>query len=95
MGFVPLSGRSTWQSTEGLKPTPSGHSNRPEQADTPDACPTERPPHRAHITRTLTLPPELLEGVGEEGVQVLAPYLQDPSAENVLRLGSEPRAREH
>lgn len=37
-------------------------------------------------TRTLTLPPQLLRRVGEEGVQVLAPYLQDPSADNIVRL---------
>jgi hypothetical protein len=38
------------------------------------------------FSRTLTLPPEFLERVGTEGVQVLSPYLQDPSADNVLRL---------
>lgn len=37
-------------------------------------------------TRRLTLPPEFLQRVGEQGVGVLAPYLSDPSAENVLRL---------
>lgn len=37
-------------------------------------------------TRTLTLPPSFLERVGSDGVGVLAPYLSDPSAENVLRL---------
>lgn len=38
------------------------------------------------FTRTLTLPPVFLERIGAEGVQVLSPYLQDPSAENVLRI---------
>jgi hypothetical protein len=38
------------------------------------------------FTRTLTLPPGFLERIGSEGVQVLSPYMQDPSAENVLRL---------
>lgn len=37
-------------------------------------------------TRTLTLPPDFLERVGEQGVGVLSPYLSDPTAENVLRL---------
>lgn len=37
-------------------------------------------------TRTLTLPPSLLERVGVEGVQVLSPYLTDPSAENVTKM---------
>jgi hypothetical protein len=37
-------------------------------------------------TRTLTLPPDFLERVGEQGVGVLSPYLTDPSAENVLKL---------
>jgi hypothetical protein len=40
-------------------------------------------------TRTLTLPPALLRRVGEEGVQVLAPYLQDPSADNIVRLSDQ------
>jgi hypothetical protein len=37
-------------------------------------------------TRTLTLPPDFLERVGEQGIGVLSPYLSDPSAENVLKL---------
>jgi hypothetical protein len=37
------------------------------------------------FTRTLTLPPEFLERVGQEGVQALAPYLQEPNAEDVLK----------
>lgn len=37
-------------------------------------------------TRTLTLPPDFLERVGEQGVGVLSPYLTDPSSANVLRL---------
>lgn len=38
------------------------------------------------FSRTLTLPPDFLARIGAEGVQVLSPYLQDPSAENVLKL---------
>lgn len=37
-------------------------------------------------TRTLTLPPDFLQRIGEQGVGVLSPYLSDPTAENVLRL---------
>ncbi len=37
-------------------------------------------------TRTLTLPPDFLQRIGSEGVEMLAPYLSDPSAEEVLRL---------
>ncbi|MDQ3812529.1 MAG: hypothetical protein M3347_01105, partial [Armatimonadota bacterium] len=37
-------------------------------------------------TRTLTLPPDFLSRIGAEGVGVLAPYLTDPSAQNVIRL---------
>ena len=37
-------------------------------------------------TRTLTLPPDFLQRIGTEGVGILAPYLSDPSAEEVLRL---------
>lgn len=36
--------------------------------------------------RTLTLPSNFLRRIGAEGVNVLAPYLTDPTAENVLRL---------
>lgn len=38
------------------------------------------------FTRTLTLPPDFLGRIGAEGVGVLAPYLEDPSTQNVLRL---------
>lgn len=37
-------------------------------------------------TRRLVLPPDFLRRIGEDGVQVLSPYLQDPSTENVLKL---------
>ena len=37
-------------------------------------------------TRTLKLPPEFLKQIGEDGLGVLAPYVTDPTAENVLRL---------
>ena len=37
-------------------------------------------------TRTLRLPPEFLAQLGEDGLGVLAPYVRDPTAENVLRL---------
>lgn len=40
-------------------------------------------------TRRLTLPPELVGRIGSEGIGVLAPYLQDPSTENVLKLVDE------
>ena len=36
--------------------------------------------------RTLRLPPQFLERIGEEGLGVLAPYVEDPTAPNVLRL---------
>jgi hypothetical protein len=58
----------------------------------PDASPVFQPgPVVGAISehtyrRTLTLPPDFLQRVGEQGVGVLAPYLTDPSAENVLRL---------
>ena len=37
-------------------------------------------------TRTMQLPPGFLARIGTEGVGVLAPYLQDPTSENVMRL---------
>ena len=36
--------------------------------------------------RTLTLPPDFLQRIGNDSVGALAPYLTDPSASNVLRL---------
>lgn len=39
--------------------------------------------------RTLTLPPDFLTRIGAEGVQVLSPYLSDPSSDEVLRLKDE------
>lgn len=37
-------------------------------------------------TRTLTLPPSFLQRIGAEGVGTLAPYLEDPTTANILRL---------
>lgn len=37
-------------------------------------------------TRSLVLPPEFLSRLGTDGVAALAPYLSDPSAENVTKL---------
>ncbi|AWN23542.1 hypothetical protein DKM44_10155 [Deinococcus irradiatisoli] len=37
-------------------------------------------------TRTLVVPPSLLRRVGEAGVEALAPYLTDPTSQNVTRL---------
>lgn len=39
--------------------------------------------------RTLTLPPDFLQRIGDQGIGVLSPYLTDPSAENVLRLADD------
>lgn len=36
--------------------------------------------------RTLRLPPKFLDQLGEDGLGVLAPYITDPTADNVLRL---------
>lgn len=36
--------------------------------------------------RTLTLPPNFLQRLGAEGVGTLAPYLTDPTTDNILRL---------
>lgn len=42
---------------------------------------SERP-----YTRSLTLPPEFLSTIHREGVGALAPYLTDPSAQNVINM---------
>lgn len=57
----------------------------PNTSPTVQQAPTATYLSERSYTRTLTLPPLLLR-VGVEGVQVLAPYLQDPSAENIVRL---------
>ncbi|WP_420596902.1 hypothetical protein [Deinococcus sp.] len=60
-----------------------------------DAAPTVQPsPVITYLTertytRTLILPPTLLKRVGEQGVGALAPYLNDPSSENVTRLADQ------
>lgn len=58
----------------------------------PDAPPVQQYGPSASVmiertySRNLTLPPNFLERVGTDGVAVIAPYLSDPSAENVIRL---------
>lgn len=58
----------------------------------PDAAPTiQQSPRVTYLTekqyqRTLVIPPALLKTVKEQGVQVLAPYLQDPTSQNITRL---------
>ncbi|MEQ1821795.1 MAG: hypothetical protein ABL949_04760 [Fimbriimonadaceae bacterium] len=37
-------------------------------------------------TRTLSLPPDLVQRIGTDGIGVLSPYLSDPTTENVLRM---------
>jgi hypothetical protein len=37
-------------------------------------------------TRTLTLPPDFAQRLGTEGLGVIAPYMTDPTAENVLHM---------
>ncbi|WP_425147906.1 hypothetical protein [Deinococcus sp.] len=58
----------------------------PNTSQTVQQAPTITYLSERSYTRTLTLPPALLRRVGEDGVQVLAPYLQDPSAANIVRL---------
>lgn len=41
---------------------------------------------RRTYTRTLSIPPYLLERIGTEGIGMLAPYLSDPTAEGVTSL---------
>lgn len=58
----------------------------PEGSPTVQSAPTATYLVTRTYTRTLLLPPELLRRVGTEGVGVLAPYLTDPSSDNVLKL---------
>lgn len=58
----------------------------PNITETVQQAPTATYLAERTYTRTLTLPPALLRRVGEEGVQVLSPYLQDPSSANIVSL---------
>lgn len=58
----------------------------PEGSPTVQSAPTATYLVTRTYTRTLLLPPELLRRVGEQGVGVLAPYLTDPSSDNILKL---------
>ena len=58
----------------------------PDAAPTTQASPTVTYLTESTYTRSLTLPPALLRRVQLEGVQVLSPYLTDPSSDNILRL---------
>lgn len=67
------------------------HASARRSAD-PDAAPTtQQSPRVTYLTekqyeRTLVIPPAMLKTVKAQGVQVLAPYLQDPTSENIARL---------
>ncbi|ADV68342.1 hypothetical protein [Deinococcus maricopensis] len=58
----------------------------PDGAPTTQAAPTATYLTTRTYTRTLVLPPQLVRRIGQDGVGVLAPYLTDPTSENVLRL---------
>jgi hypothetical protein len=58
----------------------------PDTSETVQLAPSATYLTERTYTRTLVIPPELLRLVRKEGVQVLAPYLQDPSSENIVRL---------
>ena len=57
-----------------------------DAAPTTQAAPTVTYLTQHTFTRSLILPPALLKRVGEQGVGALAPYLTDPSSDNVTRL---------
>lgn len=58
----------------------------PSGGETVQPAPTATYVGERTYTRTLTLPPQFLERIGEDGVGVLTPYLADPSSENITRL---------
>jgi hypothetical protein len=58
----------------------------PDTSETVQVAPSATYLTERTYTRTLVIPPELLRLVRREGVQVLAPYLQDPSSQNIVRL---------
>lgn len=70
----------------------AGESTTTARGADPDAAPTtQQAPKVTYLTekkyiRSLTIPPELLRRVRVEGVQALAPYLTDPTSENITRL---------
>ena len=58
----------------------------PNTSETVQQAPSATYLTQRTYTRTLVIPPELLRQVRREGVQVLAPYLQDPTSDNIVRL---------
>ncbi len=61
------------------------------QADPEGGATVQPAPFSSYLTektytRTLTLPPDFLDRLGADAVGVLAPYLTDPSSENITRL---------
>ncbi|WP_407538515.1 hypothetical protein Q0M94_09965 [Deinococcus radiomollis] len=58
----------------------------PNTSETVQQAPTATYLSQRTYTRTLVIPPDLLRQVRREGVQVLAPYLQDPTSANIVRL---------
>lgn len=64
----------------------AGRTADPDAAPTTQAAPTVSYLTEKTYTRSLTIPPALLRTVKREGVQVLAPYLQDPTSQNIVSL---------
>lgn len=70
----------------------SGDSASASRSADPDAAPTtQQSPRVTYLTekkyeRTLVIPPAMIKRVKQEGVQTLAPYLQDPTSQNIVKL---------
>ncbi|PYE53369.1 hypothetical protein [Deinococcus yavapaiensis] len=58
----------------------------PSGGETVQPAPTATYISERTYTRTLTLPPQFLDRLGEDGVGALTPYLTDPSSESIERL---------
>lgn len=58
----------------------------PEAAPTTQQAPRVTYLKQKDYERTLVIPPAMIKRVKEEGVQILAPYLTDPTAENIMSL---------
>lgn len=69
-----------------VEQAPASRRNVPQLSGVDQYAPSVAVIQERTYTRTLMLPPQYVERIGTEGIQILSPYLSDPSAENVVKL---------
>ena len=86
-----------WSGLKQVQPAAKSNIGWKESAEASDNPAPEAPPIDQYgpiaavmidktYRRSLTLPPDFVQRIGADGVEVLSPYLVDPTAENVLKL---------